>query len=171
MKYWTSGFGWSLLIAFIMIFLIMLQAAVTAYRTVSVNEAQQTFNQIMAERETLTAFDIFMNNLAASWTLIIPIVGIFPFLVVIYNTGWIIGVLSLAYGIYPAIILQNLIVVGFTEILAYVFLLGENIYLSALTLTGGGARERLPYSLYSIIIYLIMLFIGAIMEISTIAGA
>jgi len=170
MKYWTSGFGWSLLIAFFIIFTVMLQSSVTAYRTVTVDQAQQTFNQMVSERETLTAMDIFINNVLATWTLIVPIIGIFPFIVVMYNTGWVIGELSLVYNIYPSIVLQNLIVVGFTEILAYVIMLGENIYFSVLTLTGNGARERLPYVALSVILYLTLLFIGSILEISMITG-
>jgi len=165
MKYCTAGFGWSLLLAFFIIFLTMLQGAVTAYRTSTIDQAQQALNQIIAERETLTAYAIFTNNLHATWTLFVPIIGIFPFLVVMYNTGWIIGELSLASGIHPSIVLTNLIVTMFVEMLAYIIMLGENIYLSFLTLTGGGVRERLPYTLLSAIIYVILLFIAAGIEI------
>jgi len=171
MRYWTSGFGWSLLVAFFIIFFVMLQSAVTAYRTVSTGQAQQAFNQMMAEREKLTAMDIFINNLWSTWTLIIPIIGIFPFIVVMYNTGWLIGELSLVYNIYPTIVLQNLVVIGFVEILAYVILLGENIYFSTLTLTGGAYKERIPYVISSAILYLILLFVAAAIEICIIAGA
>jgi len=171
MRYWTSGFGWSLLVAFFIIFFVMLQSAVTAYRTVSMDQAQQAFNQMVTEREKLTAVDIFINNLWSTWTLIIPIIGIFPFIVVMYNTGWLIGELSLVYNIYPTIVLQNLVVIGFVEILAYVILLGENIYFSTLTLTGGPYRERIPYVILSAILYLILLFVAAAIEIYIITGA
>jgi len=173
MKYWTSGFGWSLLIAFLLIFIVMLQAAVTAYRTVPEDQAQQAFNQMMAEREKLTAIDIFINNLRSTWTLIVPIIGIIPFIVVMHNTGWIIGELSLVYNIYPSIVLQNLMVIGFTEILAYTIMLGENIYFSASTLTGGTSQaiDRTPHFILSTILYVILLFIGAVIEVMVISGA
>jgi len=170
MKYWTAGFGWSLLLAFFIIFFTMLHGAVTAYQTSTIDQAQQALNQIIAERETLTAYAIFTNNLYATWTLIVPIIGIFPFLVVMYNTGWIIGELSLAIGIHPTITISNIIVTMFVEVLAYIIMLGENIYLSFLTLTGGGARERLPYTLLSAILYVILLFIAAGIEISVIGA-
>ena len=67
--------------------------------------------------------------------------------------------------------LQNLVVIGFVEILAYVILLGENIYFSTLTLTGGPYKERIPYVIVSAILYLILLFVAAAIEICIIAGA
>jgi len=170
MKYLTAGFGWSLLTAFFLISFILLQGAVTAYHTSTISQAQQTFNQILAERETLTAYAIFANNLYASWTLIVPIVGIFPFLIVMYNTGWIIGELSLAAGVYPTIIVWNLITTMFLEILAYTIMLGENIYLSFLILTRGGAKDRLSYALLSLILYVLLLFIAAGVEIALIGA-
>jgi len=170
MKYWTSGFGWSLLIAFFLIYFVMLQAAVTAYRTVPMDQARQTFNQMMTERSKLTAMDIFINNLYASWTLIIPIIGIFPFIVVMYNTGWVIGEMSLVYNIYPSVILHYLLIAGFVEILAYAILLAENIYFSALTLMGGSYKERIPYIVVSAILYVFLLYVAAVLEAIVIAA-
>jgi len=170
MKYWTSGYGWSLLIAFFLIYFVMLQAAVTAYRTVPIDQARQTFEQMMAKRSELTATDIFTNNLYASWTLIIPIIGIFPFIVVMYNTGWVIGEMSLIYNIYPSVILHYLFVAGFVEILAYAILLAENIYFSALTLMGGSYKERIPYIAVSAILYAFLLYVAAVLEAIVIAA-
>ena len=171
MRYLTSGYGWSLLLSFTLMFAVMLQASVTAYETVSPAEAQQTLQKIEEERATATAASIFMNNLIASSTLFIPIIGVFPFLFVIYNTGWIIGSMSLAYGIYPFTVVSNLFVVNFTEILAYSILMAENVYMSFLTLTRSGATERLPNSIKSILLYFILLFMASLLEINMIQGA
>jgi len=168
LRYLTAGFGWSLLVAFFIIFLVLSHAAVTAYRTVSPSEAEQTVKEMQAEK--VSAGSIFMNNLLASWTLIVPIVGIFPFLFVIYNAGWVIGLIGLAQNVYPTAIIRNLYTVLFVEFLAYTIALAENIYISYLTLTRGGAAERLPHTIKSYVLYVILLMVGAVMEAAMVAG-
>jgi len=168
MRYLTAGYGWSLLLSFTLIFAVTLQASITAYETASPAEAQQTIHRIEEERAEATAASIFLNNLQASSTLFIPIIGVFPFLFVMYNTGWIIGELSLAYGVYPSTVVSNLFVVNFTEILAYTILMAENVYISFLTLTRSGATTRLPNSIKSIFLYFLLLFIASIVEVNLI---
>jgi len=170
LRYLTTGFGWSLLVAFFIIFLVLSHAAVTAYRTVTPSEAEQTVKEIQAQAEKATAESIFINNFFASWTLFIPIVGIFPFLFVIYNTGWVIGLIGLVQDVYPTAIIQNLYTVMFVEFLAYIIALAENIYISYLTLTRGGAAERLPHTIKSYVLYVILLMVGAVMEAAMVVG-
>lgn len=170
-RYFSGGFAWSLLVSFILILFVMSTGAMEAYRTITPEQAQETLEEIERQRMEATATSLFLNNFLVSWPLFVPIVGIFPFLMVLYSTGQIIGTLSLAYGLYPTGVITNLIVLGFMEILAYNILLAENVYTSFLALTKTGASERVATQFFkSAILYMLLLFIAAALEMATIGG-
>jgi len=168
-RYLTAGFGWSLLFAFIVINIALYMGASNAYRTTSVEEAEAYLTQMKAARQEWTPRDIFIHNLKLTWFIIVPTIGAFPFFFVMYQTGWTIGVLSVAYGIAPQTLIAFAWTRGFLEMLAYVIALAENMYLTAMLLAEK-FRERLPQSAKSWVLYVLLLMIGAVTEYYAIRG-
>jgi uncharacterized membrane protein SpoIIM required for sporulation len=164
-QYLTRGFLLTLIIAFTFLIISLVITANNAYQTATIEEANQTLQQIQTERETATAQTIFFNNLLISLPMIIPAVGLISFLFAWANTGIVIGLLAKATGILPTVYVQNLTILAFPEILSYSILMAENIYLSALILTRAGAKVRLTsQSWKSLLLYLAFLLLGAITE-------
>lgn len=119
----------------------------------------------------MTVTRIFLNNLMASAPLLIPFIGIFLFLATWINTAHIIGLLSLAYGINPISYILALAALASPEFLAYSLLLAENIYLVLLAASRKGASTRLlTQSWKTVILYILLLFIGAVTEMMLIAS-
>ncbi len=163
--YFTRGFALTLIAAFLFLVGFIFVSANQAYLTASPEVANQTRRQVEAERQTLTFQAIFLNNLLVSIALVVPAIGVFPFLIVWHSTGQTIGLLSKAYGAPPSSYILNLTVLGFPEICAYSFLLSENIYFTLLVIFRGGGKERLfKCSWKSLLIYLTLLIIGAATE-------
>lgn len=154
----------SALAAFFLLIATLTVVANNVYMATTMESANQTLRQIEAERETVTWQKIFLNNLFISLPLVIPAIGLIPFLFAWVNTGATIGMLAKATGIQPATYVLTVATLAFPEILAYTLLTAENIYLSALTLTGAGAKARLGHSWKTIIFYMLLLFIGAVSE-------
>jgi uncharacterized membrane protein SpoIIM required for sporulation len=164
-QYLTRGFLLTLIIAFTFLIISLVITANNTYQTATIEEANQTLQQIQTERETATAQTIFINNLLISLPMIIPAVGLISFLFAWANTGIVIGLLAKATGILPTVYVQNLTILAFPEILSYSILMAENIYLSALILTRAGAKVRLTsQSWKSLLLYLAFLLLGAITE-------
>jgi hypothetical protein len=169
--YLSRSFLITLVATFTFLVIFLAVVADSTYRTATIQEANQTLQQIQTERETATAGKILLNNLLVSLPLIIPAVGLFPFILVWINTGQTIGLLSLATGIPPTQYVLSIVILAFPEILAYTVLMSENLLLTYKILTKTGATTRLKtQTLKSIIIYAILLILGAITEALMIAG-
>jgi len=169
-EYLTSAFLLLLCLSFIMLEGMLYFAANQTYLTTTANEAEEMQEQIEKERQTITAFTIFLNNFQVSILLIIPLIGLFYFGWVWNNTAIVIGMLSKAYGINPAIYISTITILVFPEIAAYTVMVAENIYVTLLALTRGGAMERLKHQTWkSLTIYTVLLFVGAVLEMMQIA--
>ncbi|RLI47127.1 hypothetical protein DRO69_01420 [Candidatus Bathyarchaeota archaeon] len=169
--YLSRGFMLCLIFSFILLVGILYVSANQAYVYGSVEEANQTRELIETERQEVSAQSIFLNNLLISLPMIVPAVGLAPFLIAWHNTGWIIGLLSLAYGVPPSTYISNLIVLAFPELLSYAVLCAENIYVTVLALFKAGAKQRITqHSWKSFIFYILLLFIGAVSEANMIAS-
>jgi uncharacterized membrane protein SpoIIM required for sporulation len=170
-SYLSRSFLITLAVAFTFLVISLAVVANSTYQTATMQEANQTLQQIQTERETTTAGKIFLNNLLVSFPLVIPAVGLFPFIIAWINTGQTIGLLSLATGIPPTPYVLNIVTLAFSEILAYTVLMSENLLLSYKILTKTEATARLKtQTLKSIIIYMALLILGAITEALMIAG-
>ncbi len=164
-EYLTRGFTFTLIIMFFYLVGFLFVSANQSYLSASPEVANQTRQQIEQERQTITFQAILLNNLLVTISLLIPAIGLLPFLIVWYNTGQVIGLLSLAYSTPPSSYILNLTILAFPEIAAYSILSAENIYVTFLALTRTGAKQRITqHSWKSFIIYLVLLFIGAISE-------
>jgi len=140
------------------------------YVSASIQTANETRQIIEMERSTVTAQEMFINNLMVSISLVVPLIGLVPFIIVWHNSATVIGLLSKAYAVPPAAYIANLVVLAFPEILAYTILMAENIYVAGLALFRAGAKQRLvAHSWKSLILYFFLLWIGAITEVMYIA--
>ena len=163
--YFTRGFFISLVVSFLFLVGFLFAVSYRTYVTASLEEANQTYNYIEQQRASATLQSILINNLMVSLPLLIPMVGLVPFLYVWYNTGTVIGLLSLAYHIPPTIYVLELTVLAFPEFLSYTFLFAENLYVSYLALTRSSPKQRIvKHSWKSIIIYIFLLALSAGLE-------
>lgn len=145
------------------------------------NEAEGIVESMDEEIEQLTsqtifmrALHIFINNFGLSLLTLAPFVGWGWMLLITYNTGFILGSFAQTLPGDPiARLLLTLFVififpglpVALLEFGAYILLFGESIYLSYLALTRSGVRERLTrHSWKTLLIYVAMLFVGAMIE-------
>jgi uncharacterized membrane protein SpoIIM required for sporulation len=168
--YFTRAFMLTTIFAFILLVSSMYLWANQAYLTATPKAANETRNQVQTERQSSTAMSIFINNLRVSLFLIIPAIGIVPFMIIWYNSAYVVGLLCQASGITPITAVLNLITLGFLEILAYTVLLSENLYIVILALFKKGAKERITtQSWKTFILYVMLLFFAAVVEAILIA--
>lgn len=139
------------------------------------DEAQEYWTILEAQAEEATWDVIFLNNLSLSLPTLIPFLGIGWVLFIMFNTGFFLGAVSVV--IFPGDALTRLIlvlfviflfpgfIVAFFEFGAYTLLLGEVFCVTYLALTRSGARERLKEHFWkTLLIYVVMLLIGALIE-------
>jgi len=163
----TIEFVWCLLVSFLLIVGSLWFVADQAHRTVTLEEARQVQIALKARMSERTASSIFVNNLAASWFLVAPYVGLILFGVTLCNTAWHIGVLAVAQQTAPQTLVAKALVFGFAETLAYTVMLAENLYLSWIIVKKPreDATARLTsHSWKSFLLYLVLLFLGAVLE-------
>ena len=87
MKYLTTEFLWCLIISFILILASLSFVANQAYHTVSQEKASQVQDELESRMSKATAPSIFVNNLAVSWFLAVPLLGAIPFGIVWCNNS------------------------------------------------------------------------------------
>jgi len=162
MPYLTRGYAAALVASLLILYFTALTAAVNAYNTATQEQVEEA---VEAQPVNVTVTSIFLHNVAVTWPLTVPAAGIIPFLWVWWSTGYVIGLLSLNYGVTPASALLTLTNAVFPEFLAYAVMLAENLYVTFLALTRGDAIDRLKTEYpKSIAIYLFALLLGAAME-------
>jgi lysylphosphatidylglycerol synthetase-like protein (DUF2156 family) len=135
-------------------------------------QANNTASQIDQIRQTTTWGSIFANNFEVSIMLLVPAAGLVSFLVVLFNTGQVLGLLAASSSISPiAYVLATAIPIGFMEVFAYSLLGAEGTYLFALGINRNGFRDRLKsHSWKSVIVYIVILVLAAIIENALIQG-
>jgi len=135
---------------------------------------EEEIEQLTSQTVVMRALAIFIHNLGLSLLTFVPFVGWGWMLLIIYNTGFFLGTLAQMLGGDPVIrLLLTLFVVfvfpglpvALLELGAYILLFSESLYLSYLALTKSGAKQRLrKHSWKTLLIYVLMLFIGALIE-------
>lgn len=170
-KWLTPAFIVIVIVVFIAFYLVMYFGASWAYGAANNNPAasaavNQTYQSIQQTRTTSTWFSIFTNNFLVSVSLAVPIAGLVLFLVTMWNTGQVIGFLSVAVGINPAQYIQAIsFPVAILEIGAYAILGAEITYVSALWITKNHAQDRLYHQTWkSVTLYFILLLAAAAIE-------
>lgn len=135
---------------------------------------EEEMGQLTSQTFFRRALAIFVHNLGLSLLTFVPFVGWGWMLFVTYNTGFFLGTFAQTLGGDPItrLILTLLIVfilpglpIALFEFGAYILLFGESLYVSYLALTKSGATQRLrKHSWKTLLIYVAMLFTGALIE-------
>jgi len=169
-RYFTRGFTIALIAVFIAFFFTLFLSASRSYLLGATPEgiatAENMRQTVESQRQTITPQDIFINNLLVSSVLFLPLVGLFIFITILLNTGYVLGLLSTAYNASPLMYVVSIFSVGgWIEMMAYTFLAAENIYILFLVITQSGAAERLKnHSWKTALIYITLLLVGAVWE-------
>lgn len=168
-RWFTKRFLILIILTFIAFLVIMYASANQAYDYAHTADgaviANQTANQISSERQVADSFTIFLNNFEISVVAAFPIVGIFPLIITLANTGQILGLLAAVVGISPFSYFEAISLIMLPETLAYSLLAAEGTYVGALLLTRSGATQRiLRHSWKTFILYVLILFVTAVVE-------
>lgn len=165
MVYFSKGFVALILLVYLALVGSLFLVANQTYGSASLSDATAVQQATTQEQQALTTETIFLHNFEASIPLAIPFFGLFPFMLAWFNTGQVIGYLSLAYGVSPSAYVLNIATLGVLELVAYAVLIAENIYIVILAVTRMGAKERIKtQSWKSVILYVVLLFVAAIVE-------
>jgi len=161
----TRGYASSLLLSLVMIMAVISYGAVLTYDTMNPAEAQTFVNSISGSVPP-TALNIFLNNLALSIPLLVPMLGLIPFGLTLYNTGRALGAVAIVKSLPYTTVLATALSANPLEITAYAILLAENIYTSYLAIKGQFIDRVKSGYWRSVLAYLIALLAGALMEAS-----
>ena len=139
-----------------------------------VADLEREIEQLASQTVFTRSLAIFTNNFGLSLLTFVPFVGWGWMLFITYNTGFFLGAFARALGGDPVtrllVVLLTVFVfpglpVALFEFGAYILFFSESLYLSYLALTRSGAKQRLRrHSWKTLLIYLLMLFIGALIE-------
>jgi hypothetical protein len=164
-------------VTFICFYAVMYFSAVQFYNLGITPQGQEQANttatQIDTLRQTTTWQSIFVNNFKVSIVLLLPAVGLISFMVVLFNTGQVLGLLAASNSINPfTYLVATAIPVGIIETMAYSVLSAEMTYVLALLLSDKSLGfERLQkHSWKSFLIYVGVLILGAVIEYFLIKG-
>jgi len=159
------------LLVFIVLFFATYGLAEQAYLTTTPKAANQTLTQINSIRQGVSPESIFLNNFLVSILAIVPIGGLIFFGRVWINTGQTIGQLAYANNISPLpYVIGVYIPVGTIENLGYSVIIAEGLFLTY-ALAKGTVVDRLRHETWkSLILYLSLLAIAAVVESTLITG-
>ena len=169
-SYFNSGFTLALIVSLLITFTVWIfgsyQAFLSSNETVS--EAVSEWHNIASQTQTWQS--IFFHNLKVTCLLIVPLIGIFWWVFIATSNGFLIGALAAYYKISPIILTVKLWAnpVGVFEMGAYILMFAENIYTCSLTLKGKALKRIKNHYWKTIILYVVMLFIAANIEIQLI---
>ena len=170
-SFFTKNYFIVVLLVFLILALATYGLAEGAYLTTTPSTANQTQQRINFLRQTVTPMSIFINNFLVSILAIVPIGGLIFFGRVVINTSWTIGQLAYSYHTSPFLYVVGIYIpVGAIENLAYSVIIAEGLFLTY-SLAKGTLLERLKHQTWkSIILYVALLVIAAIVESALITG-
>jgi hypothetical protein len=149
---------------------IVYGSAVSSYEYALVSErgkiqANNTWQEIQARVQTITALDLFLNNFLLGLPLAIPIFGFLWFGRILINTGLTLGVLAYSFNVTPATyLLTAYLPIGFIETLAYSILSTES-FMVLHAMFKKKLKLRLRCATWKVLLlYVALLMFGAIIE-------
>jgi uncharacterized membrane protein SpoIIM required for sporulation len=153
------------LLVFLVLAVMTYASADQAYLTTTPKAANQTQQQVNTIRRNITPQSIFLNNFLVSIPAIVPVAGLILFGRVWINTGQAIGRLAYSYGVSPLrYIIGVYVPVGIIESSAYSVIIAESLFLT-FALAKRTFTERLKNQTWkSLILYVALLVIAAIVE-------
>jgi uncharacterized membrane protein SpoIIM required for sporulation len=167
-EYFARGFLITIIVSLVAVLGSALICVNYALLTATPTQAQQAKQQITSTRQNATWQGIFLNNLRASWFLIIPVYGPVLFFIIWCRTAAILGFEAAYYhaGIVSTSIFVLLIIgLGALETSAYIFACSESLYITYLVVRRLGAWERIKkQSWKTFALYATLLLIAAMVE-------
>jgi uncharacterized membrane protein SpoIIM required for sporulation len=155
--------------------LALLITAIGSLMPINAAEAQQINSDL---NQTVTTLNengalmqyIFGNNLFICLLMFIPVVGPLLGCYILFNTGTVIGAISVAEGYPAALAFVALFItpVAWLEVAAYSVSMGESVWLFRRLLQGRGKHEFRNACLF-ITLCMVLLLVGAIVETALIA--
>jgi len=170
--FFTKTYLLVVLLVFVGLAVITYAVAYQAYSTTTPTVANQTQQNVNHIRQNITPQSIFLNNFLVSIAAIVPVAGLIVFGRVWINTGQTIGQLSYSYGVAPwSYVIGVYVPVGTIESLAYSVIIAESLFLTY-ALKKGAFLERLKNQTWkSLLLYVALLAIAAIIEAALINGS
>jgi uncharacterized membrane protein SpoIIM required for sporulation len=168
-RYFSKPFIFGIIISVVLIFSILILSG-SRGEQVTLEQANQTLNDIGREAENVTAISIFLNNAQIALISFIPILGSVWMAFVQYNTGYLFGNLAKAYGIDFISLISYAITTpdGLLEYSAYIFALSESFIIVYSTLEKN-IKERLSKHTWKTLLIVVgLLLIAAIVEAASI---
>jgi uncharacterized membrane protein SpoIIM required for sporulation len=161
-----------ILLVFLGLAVFTYAVAYQTYLTTTPTVANQTQTQINTLRQSITWQSIFLNNFLVSIVALVPVAGLIIFGRVWLNTSQSIGQLAYSNHMSPfAYVVGVYIPVGTIESLAYSVIITESILLTY-ALKKGTFTERLKKQTWkSMILYVALLVVAAIIEAALIKGS
>lgn len=161
-----------ILLVFLGLAAMTFAVAAQAYSTTTPKVANQTQTQVNNIRQTVSPQSIFLNNFFVSISAILPVAGLILFGRVWFNTGQTIGQLAYSYGMSPiSYVIGVYIPVGTIESMAYSVIIAESLFLTY-ALSKGTILERLKHETWkSLLLYIALLAVAAIIEARLINGS
>ncbi|MEM4352080.1 MAG: stage II sporulation protein M, partial [Candidatus Caldarchaeum sp.] len=146
--------------------LIILLAA-GALTPIPVPDAQsmvEGFEELVASL-TASPAGIFFNNLVASLLMIIPALGMALAAFIVYNTGLVIGAVSITSNIPVglSLLIPFLTLYGFVEMLAYGFAVSESFFLTS-AVVRRRFRSEVRVVPYVLVVVVVLLGVAAVIE-------
>jgi len=171
-RFFTKTYLLVILLVFLMLAALTFAIAYETYLTTTPKAAGQAQKQVNSIRQNATPESIFLNNFLVSIPAIIPIGGPIIFGRVWFNTGQTIGQLAYSYNIPPTVYVIGVYVpVGTIESMAYSVIIAESLFLTY-ALSKGTILERFRNQTWkSLILYVALLAIAAIVEAGLINGS
>ena len=138
----------------------------------SVEEANETLNQINQERQNITVTSIFLNNYLLTLIVFVPFIGIFWEFLLQFNTGYVLGNVAKAYNLNQFIFLSEVLSspVGLIEYASYFLVLAESLCLMCSLFLHEFKPRLFNHSWKTFLVVTVLLFIGAIVECYMING-
>jgi uncharacterized membrane protein SpoIIM required for sporulation len=165
MTYFTRGFKITIFISLVALLCSALIWANYAALTATPAQAEQAYQTITSIRQTATWQGIFLNNLHASWYLVVPAFGVVLFFFIWYNTATILGFESAYYNVNASFAVLLTLGIGAVEISAYIIACAESLYVTYLTVNKLGAEERIKTQSWKTwVAYVLLLLIAARIE-------
>lgn len=153
-------------LVFLILFYIFLSYSAIQFYNLGITPQGASLTAQAASHSTVNATEFFLNNLKISISLFIPIVGMLYFFTAVIASGHVLGLLAASCGVNPLIyVLGVSIPVGIVEFAAYSVLAAEITWLTILTFSQTGAKQRLVQQTWkTIILYFVLLVVSAVLE-------
>jgi len=171
-RYFSRPFIYCIILSAVLIFSVLIVGGISGEQ-ITVNEAQQIQMEFEAEFRKWTALDFFFSNMLNTLISFVPVIGSVWMLYAQYNTGYIFGNLAKAYEVNFFLVTALTLAspTGLLEYSAYTLALSESFIIVYFTLKKNLGKRLLKQTWKTLLIVIVLLFVGGIVEAISIGNA